>query len=145
EGDVMRRLRLGRVWALTPLVALAALAAGGLPLQQQTDEPRPEAPQHAGTDGPKETDLRQAVDRFIAAAHRAEAEAGAAAYDPDFTCVRVADEGGFARLPREQMLQFFSRAGDRAGGGHSIPTKGTTVHHVEVIGDTGYVLLTRTK
>ena len=36
-----------------------------------------------------------------------------------------------------------ARAG--GGGGHVIPTKETTIHHAEVIGDTGYVLLTRVK
>jgi ketosteroid isomerase-like protein len=90
--------------------------------------------------GTPESALRQAVERFIASADKADAEAVAAAYDPAFTCVRVADEGGTVRLSRDQILQVFKRA-----GGHSLPTKDTTIHHVEITDDTGYVLLTRTK
>jgi hypothetical protein len=58
----------------------------------------------------------------------------------------VADEGGFARLSREQMLGFFNRpGGPTKGAAHAIPTKETTIHHAEAIGDTGFVLLTRIK
>jgi hypothetical protein len=31
------------------------------------------------------------------------------------------------------------------GGGKAIPTKETTIHHVDVVGDDGFVLLTRVK
>jgi ketosteroid isomerase-like protein len=99
--------------------------------------------QQPGTAGNKtdaETSLRKAVERFIASADKADVDAVAAAYDPAFTCVRVADEGGVVRLSREQILQVFKRA-----GGHTLPTKDTTIHHVEIIDDLGYVLLTRTK
>ena len=89
---------------------------------------------------------RPAAERFVAAADKGDVAAIAAAYDPEFVCVRVADEGGFARLSREQMLGFFGRpAAPGKAAGHAIPTKETTIHHAEVLGDTGYVLLTRIK
>ena len=44
------------------------------------------------------------------------------------------------RLDRDQLLSIFGRA-----GGHHIPTKSTTIQHVDVDGDTGFVLLTRIK
>jgi ketosteroid isomerase-like protein len=93
----------------------------------------------------QEAELRKAVDRFIAAADKGDGAAVAAIYADGFTCVRVADQGGFARLSRDQMLAFFKRPAQPGAGGHAIPTKDTTVHHVEVIGDTGFVILTRVK
>lgn len=124
-----------RAWILSGLVALSAIGlVGSSPGQEKG---RAEA----------EADLRRAAERFIASADKADAAAIAAAYDPQFVCVRVADEGGFAKLSREQMLGFFNRPGAQAKGAaaHAIPTKETTIHHAEVIGDTGYVLLTRVK
>jgi ketosteroid isomerase-like protein len=97
-------------------------------------------PKEAATKSDADTSLRKAVEHFIASADKADVEAVAAAYDPAFTCVRVADEGGVVRLSRDQILQVFKRA-----GGHTLPTKDTTIHHVEIIDDTGYVLLTRIK
>ena len=110
----------------------------------------PPGPAGAKADGDAAASLRRAANLFIEAADKADAAAIAATYEPDFTCVRVADEGGFARLSREQMLGFFNRPGGQAkaqpkGAVHAIPTKETTIHHAEVIGDTGYVLLTRIK
>jgi Domain of unknown function (DUF4440) len=121
-----------------PLLATSALVCGSSVGQ----EPRQGAIVDKSQDpaGSPESVLRKAVERFIASADKADAEAVAAAYDPAFTCVRVADAGGTVRLSREQILEVFKRA-----GGHSLPTKDTTIHHVEIIDDTGYVLLTRTK
>src|SRR5262245_29981964 len=85
-----------------------------------------------------EPGLRQTVERFIAAADKGDTQAVAALYDPAFTNVRVADDGGLVRLSREQVLQFLGR-------GANIPTKDTAVHHVEVSADYGFVLLTRSK
>src|SRR5262249_8440529 len=64
-----------------------------------------------------------------------------------FECVRVADDGGFVRLAREHMLSFWRRTGSPANrlGSHSVPARATVLHHAEVIGDCGYVLLTRVK
>jgi ketosteroid isomerase-like protein len=129
-----QRLRIGM---LSVFVALGAIGIAG-------SSPR----QGGAAKDDTAAELRRAAERFIAAADRADAAAIAAAYDPEFTCVRVADEGGFARLSREQMLGFFNRPaakGQGQGQGHAIPTKETTIHHAEALGDTGFVLLTRIK
>jgi hypothetical protein len=97
-----------------------------------------------GTD--REAELRKVVERFIASADKVDATALKSIYDPGFVCVRVADEGGMTKLSRDQMLGFMGALGALArGSGHAIPTKETVIHHVEVIGDDGFVLLTRTK
>ncbi len=131
-----RRLRLGM---LSGLAALAVIAIAGPSPGQGGNRDKPE---------PDAAELRRAAERFVAAADRADAVAIAAAYDPEFACIRVADEGGFAQLTREQMLGFFNRPaakGQGQGQAHAIPTKETTIHHTETIGDTGYVLMTRIK
>jgi hypothetical protein len=72
----------------------------------------------------------------------------AATYAPEFMCVRVADEGGFVQLTREQMLAFWNATSSPPAGQpgtHSIPTQKTTIHYAEALGDTGFVLLTRIK
>lgn len=100
--------------------------------------------------------LRDALARFLGAADVGDFATAEAIYDAGFTCVRVADAGGFVRLSREQMLAFWRRAvadaGEAAarGGGAStahatVTTRATTVHHVEVTGDDALVLLTREK
>jgi len=95
------------------------------------------------------TDLREAAERFLAAADRGDVATLAATYTQDFMNVRVADEGGFVQLSRAQMLAFWQNAiRNSAGGGAGTPvvsTQKTTIHHVEVLGDTGFVLLTRIK
>jgi hypothetical protein len=112
---------------------------------------KPQAPRSSmmeiRTKGSIDAGLQGAVERFIASADKADLAAVAALYDPAFACVRVADEGGFVHLTREQMLSFWRRAGgsSNASGGHSVPTRETVLHHAEVIGDTGFVLLTRIK
>jgi hypothetical protein len=68
-------------------------------------------PKEAATKSDADTSLRKAVEHFIASADKVDVEAVAAAYDPAFTCVRVADEGGVVRLSRDQILQVFKRAG----------------------------------
>ena len=91
--------------------------------------------------------LRSAAERFTAFADQADIEAVSATYDAEFTCVRVADEGGFVHLTREQMLAFWKRhAGSQLpAGGQAVPTHETKIHYAEVVGDTGYVLMTRIK
>lgn len=131
-----------RTSILSSLVALSIAGVVGLSPRQEAHRDRPKA-----VPG-DEAALRQAVGRFIESADKGDVAAITAAYDPEFTCVRVADEGGFARLSREQMLGIFGRAAARGkgkAGGHAIPTKETTIHHTEAIGDTGFVLLTRVK
>jgi hypothetical protein len=131
-----------RARAFLGLVALSIVGVVGLSPRQGPSREEPKA----RADGEAVTTLRRAAGHFIESADKADVAAIAAVYDPEFTCVRVADEGGFARLSREQMLGFFGRPGGQAKAqGHAIPTKETTIHHAEVIGDTGYVLLTRIK
>jgi len=93
--------------------------------------------------------LRDAVEHFIEAADKGDVKTVAGTYAPEFICVRVADEGGFVQLTREQMLAFFRNATSSLPGGqpgaHSIPTQKTTIHYAEALGDTGFVLLTRIK
>ena len=99
--------------------------------------------------GTVDSALRNVVEHFIEAADRGDVATVAAIYAPDFMCVRVADEGGFVQLTREQMLAFWKNAASKStgsgSGAQSIPTQKTTIHHAEVLGDTGYVLLTRIK
>jgi ketosteroid isomerase-like protein len=139
-GELMMSAMQSRVLILLGLtIALVGMAGWS---SQQRAKP---AGHTAGADGDAAV-LRLAAERFVAAADQADVAAITATYDPEFTCIRVADEGGFARLSREQMLGFFNRpAGQGAGAAHAIPTKETTIHHAEVIGDTGFVLLTRIK
>ena len=96
-----------------------------------------------------DSSLRDAVEHFIEAGDHGDVATVAATYAPEFMCVRVADEGGFVQLTREQMLAFWRNATSSppAGqpGAHSIPTQKTTIHYAEVLGDTGFVLLTRIK
>lgn len=98
----------------------------------------------------KEDDLQTAVQKFIEAADRADIATIAATYDADFHCVRVADSGGFVNLNREQMMQFWDRASSAATSGNAsghaaVQTRETKVHHVETVGEIGYVLMTRIK
>src|SRR5882762_3703247 len=70
-----------------------------------------------------EPGLRQTVERFMHAVDVGDTKTVASMYDPTFTNVRVADDGGVVRLTRDQMLQFLGRAPANA-----IPTKDTTIH-----------------
>jgi ketosteroid isomerase-like protein len=85
-------------------------------------------------------DLQRTIERFINAVDRSDTASIASMYDLDFANVRVADVGGIVRLEREQILSIFSEK-----GGHHTRTKSTTLHLLEVLGDTGFVLLTRVK
>lgn len=92
-----------------------------------------------------DTDLRQTLDRFLGAADAVDLDSIAAIYAPDFLCVRVADEGGFAHLSREQMLSFLKQATSGAAQGHTVPVKSSVIHHAEILGNTALVLVTRVK
>jgi len=92
-----------------------------------------------------DTDLRQSLERFLAAADAVDLDSIAAIYAPDFLCVRVADEGGFAHLTREQMLSFLKQATSGGAQGHSVPVKSSVIHHAEILGNTALVLVTRVK
>ena len=96
-----------------------------------------------------DSSLRGAVEHFIEAADHGDVATVAATYSPEFMSVRVADEGGFVQLTREQMLAFWRNATSNLPAGQpgtqSIPTQKTTIHYAEALGDTGFVLLTRIK
>ena len=97
--------------------------------------------------------LRDAVSRFLAAVDSGDVDSILAAYDSDFVCTRVADTGGFVRMSREDMVRFWERLDSRriwpasADGGATttIQTRETVIHSAEVMGDMGYVLMTRMK
>ncbi|HWZ97548.1 MAG TPA: nuclear transport factor 2 family protein [Candidatus Dormibacteraeota bacterium] len=89
--------------------------------------------------------LRQTVESFLSAADTANVDRLAATYAPDFLCIRVADAGGFAQLTAEQMLSFMRRAISGKAVGHAVPTKTSTIHHAEILGDSAIVLVTRMK
>jgi hypothetical protein len=91
-------------------------------------------------------ELQRVVVQFATAVDNGNVAAIAAAYSPEFLNVRVADDGGFARLSRAQILAMLKapEAGGAAGV-QSIPTKETIIHHAEVIGEMGFVLITRLK
>ena len=96
-----------------------------------------------------DSSLRDVVEHFIEAADHGDVATVAATYAQEFMCVRVADEGGFVQLTREQMLAFWRNATSSPAasqlGAQSIPAQKTTIHYAEVLGDTGFVLLTRIK
>ncbi len=92
-----------------------------------------------------DTDLRQTLDRFLGAADAVDLDSIAAIYTADFLCVRVADEGGFAHLTREQMLSFLKQATSGEAQGHSVPVRNSVIHHAEILGNTALVLVTRVK
>jgi hypothetical protein len=92
------------------------------------------------------SDLKETVESFLSAADTANINLLAAAYAPDFTCIRVADAGGFVQLTADQMLSFLRRiTSGQTVVGHAVPTQSTKIHHTEILGDSAIVLLTRTK
>ena len=90
--------------------------------------------------------LRRVVERFVEAVDKGDIATVAATYHPDFQNVRIADDGGFTRLSREQILAVLQpRVGNAATGLSSVPTRDTVIHHAETIGDMGFVLMIRVK
>jgi len=90
--------------------------------------------------------LKETVESFLSAADTTNADLLAAAYAPDFSCIRVADAGGFVQLTAGQMLSFLRRVtSGQTVVGHAVPTQSTKIHHAEILGDSAIVLLTRTK
>jgi hypothetical protein len=86
------------------------------------------------------TSLRQSVNAFMEASDKANIAVISAMYDPTFENVRVADQGGVISLSRAQILNILQMPGRPV-----IPTQSTTIAHLEVIGDMGFVLLIRVK
>jgi len=91
-------------------------------------------------------EIQRVVEQFAKAVDSRDVAAVAASYSPEFLNVRVADDGGFVRLNRAQILALLKPP---QGGGapeiQSIPTRETVIHHAEVVGDLAFVLITRVK
>ena len=87
-------------------------------------------------------ELQQAVERFLMAADQGDPSRIASIYSPDFINIRVSDDGGFAQLTGPQILTIL---GQSSGGNHTIPARETVIHHAEIVGDNGFVLMTRMK
>ncbi|MEP6465093.1 MAG: hypothetical protein ABJB05_02255 [Parafilimonas sp.] len=71
-------------------------------------------------------------------------------YDSDFVSIRVVDAGQFIKMDYAQMVYFWKmQAGKQPMANtfnhKNISTESTTIHYIEILGDTGYVLLTRVK
>ncbi len=89
-----------------------------------------------------DVELRQVIERFVDAADRGDAAALAATYSPDFLNVRIADDGGEAWLTGAQILSILRVC---EGGNHSLPARDTVIHRAEVVGNSGYALMSRMK
>jgi hypothetical protein len=89
-----------------------------------------------------DSELKPFVESFVEAADNGDAAVLATTYSPDFQKIWVADDGGNACLTGEQILSIL-----RANGGknHSLPTCETVIHRAEIVGDSGFVLMTRMK
>jgi hypothetical protein len=102
-------------------------------------------------DGISNPELSQIMGNFLAAVDRADIGSLSTIYDANFTCTRVADDGGFVKLTREQMLSFLEQAVRAASNpstktGHAaVQTRETKIHHAELTDDMAYVLMTRVK
>jgi hypothetical protein len=90
--------------------------------------------------GTLDAEFEQVVERFVAAADTGDAAALGAVYSPDFLNFRVADDGGLAWLTGAQILSILE-----VSKNHAPPTRDTVIHRAEVVGDSGYVLMTRMK
>ena len=91
-------------------------------------------------------ELQQVVQQFIQAVDTGNVAAVATTYSSEFVNVRVSDDGGFVQLNAAQILAMLKTpTGGSPPGVTSLPTKDTTIHHAEVIGDMGFVLMTRVK
>lgn len=70
-------------------------------------------------------------------------------YDSNFLSIRVVDAGQFIKMDYRQMVYFWKMQLNKQTANsfnlQSIVTKKTTIHYIEVLGDTAYVLLTRIK
>ncbi len=71
-------------------------------------------------------------------------------YDTNFLSIRVVDAGQFIKMDYKQMVYFWKMQSDKQAERNTlhrqaIVTQKTTIHYIEILGDTGYVLLTRIK
>jgi hypothetical protein len=102
--------------------------------------------EHPSTQHTVDPELRQVVEEFVKAVDNRDIAVVAAAYSPEFLNVRVADDGGFVRLSGRQILAMLNpTVAGEAPPIQPIPARDTVIHHAEVIGEMGFVLMTRVK
>lgn len=94
--------------------------------------------------------LRKAVVDFIAKADSGKIKDVINYYDSNFLSVRVVDAGQFIKMDYNQMVSFWKMLAGRqteanASNRKAIISTSTVIHNLEIIGDTGYVILTRVK
>src|SRR5437016_5785034 len=82
------------------------LSEENMPMEQKGDSSAP----NMNAQGRIDSSLQEAVAHFITAADQGDLATIVSIYDPEFMCVRVADEGGFVQLTREQMIGFWKNA-----------------------------------
>ena len=71
-------------------------------------------------------------------------------YDSGFISIRVVDEGQFIKMDYKQMVGFWqtqiNNQQAKSSFNHRSITNGqTTIHYMEILGDTAYIILTRIK
>ncbi len=94
--------------------------------------------------------LRHAVIDFIAKADSGRVNDVINYYDPGFLSVRVVGAGQFIKMDYNQMVSFWKMITGRqtaanASNRKTISSTSTVIHYMEIIGDTGYVFMTRVK
>ena len=99
---------------------------------------------------PDSNTLKEALADFLAKVDSAQVDEIIPYYDPGFVSVRVVDAGPFIKMDYNQMINFWKMISERKGNAGSfnykgIVTQSTTVHYIEIQGNTAYVLLTRIK
>jgi hypothetical protein len=102
------------------------------------------------TDKPDSNLLKQALLDFMAKADSGKINDVIAYYDSHFLSVRIVDAGQFIKMDYAQMVGFWKSMAARmtsAGNVHPavIVTQKTTIHYMEILSDTAYVLMTRIK
>lgn len=71
-------------------------------------------------------------------------------YDSNFVSIRVVDSGPFIKMNYNQMVSFWKMQATRQPTSKvfshkAIINQSTTIHNIEILGDTAYILLTRVK
>ena len=97
-----------------------------------------------------DTKFNETIEYFLNCADKGKVELIVEIYDTKFECVRIADEGGFVKMNREQMVAFWAKyvpgvSLPNMTNAETVPMKHTVIHHTEIIGGLGIVLLTRIK
>ncbi len=95
--------------------------------------------------------LKIAVGKFIQSVDSGKIDNVIEFYDDDFKSIRVVDQGPLIKMDGQQMIYFWKTLVSRNQSASTGPNRGqlavqnTTIHYVEVTGETGYVRMTRIK